>query len=246
MQNEWTEYTDVPRGRCRRRALRRHARDGRHARRRARAHGQRLVVVAAALQRRRGGRDRHQRRALRRVGLSGRARHRRRGRLPRRPAAARRRAHDRGGQEGPRPLQRAPVPGAARARADRGRRRGVRSRPRRPSRRTTRARPARSSSTSTPRITSRSTATAPASRSPARARSPPGPTTGGRPGASSSSDSKLKFSPGLPTSFRCRSSRLSASALAAACLLIAVGVFAGTSAGSGSLASRIGSPAARA
>ena len=86
VQNEWTEYTEYLEGGRRRRALRRHARDGRHARRRARAHGQRLVLVAAALQRRRGGRDRDQRRALRHVGLPGRARHRRRGRLPRGPA----------------------------------------------------------------------------------------------------------------------------------------------------------------
>ena len=68
VQNDWTEYTDYPRGRRRRGAVRRHARDGRHARRRARAHRQRLVVVAAALQRRRGRRDRHQRRALRHWG----------------------------------------------------------------------------------------------------------------------------------------------------------------------------------
>ena len=84
VQNEWTEYTEYLEERRRRRALRRHARDGRHARRRARAHGQRLVVVAAALQRRRGGRDGDQRRALRHLGLPGRARHRRRGRVPRR------------------------------------------------------------------------------------------------------------------------------------------------------------------
>ena len=50
-----------------------------------------------------------------------RARHRRRGILPRGDGAARRRADHRRGQEGPRPLQRAAVPRVTRPRADRGR-----------------------------------------------------------------------------------------------------------------------------
>ena len=75
VQNEWTEYTEyLESGVDAALFVGMHAMAGTR-RRRARAHGERLVVVAAAVQRRRGRRDRDQRRALRHVGLPGAARH---------------------------------------------------------------------------------------------------------------------------------------------------------------------------
>ena len=177
----------VPRERRRRSAVRRHARDGGNARRRARAHGQRIVLVAPAVQRRRGGRDGHQRSALRHLGLPGGAGHRRRGCLPRRPRTARGRPDDGSGEARPRPVQCASASRRARAGVDRGGPRDARSRTARRSSRTTPARRARSWSTSTPRISSSRIAIARASRSPLRGRSPRARTTGGRPGGSSSS-----------------------------------------------------------
>ena len=95
------------------------------------------------------------------VGLPGAARHRRRGVVPRGERAPRRWSDDRRREEGPRPLQRAAVPGAEGARADRGRRTRRARRPEGGARRTTRARRARSPSTSTRPTTSSGTATAP-------------------------------------------------------------------------------------
>ena len=118
----------VPRGRLRRGALRRHARHGRDAGRRALAHRVRPGVAEPQVQRHARRRDRHQRGALRPLGLSRAARHRRPRRVPRGPRAARRRAHDRRGEGRARPLQRAQHPRRARARADRGRARSARSR----------------------------------------------------------------------------------------------------------------------
>ena len=70
VQNEWTEYIEFLESGVDAALFVGHARDGRHARRRARTHGQRLVVVAPPLQRRRGRRDRDQRGALRRRGAA--------------------------------------------------------------------------------------------------------------------------------------------------------------------------------
>ena len=71
----------VPRTGVRRGALRRHARDGRHAGREHEPHRLGPRLPAPLVQRRRGRRDRDQRGALRHVGVSGAARHRRRGLL---------------------------------------------------------------------------------------------------------------------------------------------------------------------
>src|SRR6476469_417354 len=63
------------------------------------------------------------------MGLPGRARHRRRGVVPRGHGVARRRPHDGRREEGSRPLQRAPVPRCEGAGADRGRCEAVAGRP---------------------------------------------------------------------------------------------------------------------
>ena len=117
----------VPRAGLRRRALRRHARDGRDAGREHEPHRLRPRLPAALVQRHRGGRDGDQRGALRHLGLPGAARHRRRGVLPRREGAARRRPHDRRGQAGVRLGRGAADPAGAGAEADRGRARRRRS-----------------------------------------------------------------------------------------------------------------------
>ena len=83
VQNDWTEYTELLEQGCDAALFVGHAREGGHAGRRARAHRVRTVVARAEVQRQVGRRDRHQRGALRTVELSGAARHRRRGRLPR-------------------------------------------------------------------------------------------------------------------------------------------------------------------
>ncbi len=84
----------LPRAGLRRCALRRHARACRHARRRHEPHRLRSVVAEPLLQRHARRRDGDQRGAVRQLGLPGAARHWRRGRLPRGPGAARRRADD--------------------------------------------------------------------------------------------------------------------------------------------------------
>ena len=122
VQEEWTEYTGFLESGLRRRALRRHARDGRRAARRAQPHGLGPGVAEPLVQRHARRRDGDQRRALRHVGLPGAARHRRRGDLRGGNGAARRRADDGRGEGGHRPLSRAADPAAPRARADRGRR----------------------------------------------------------------------------------------------------------------------------
>ena len=83
-----------------------HAKAG-HARRRALAHGLGPGLARPALQRRSRSARRHQRRALRPLGLPGAARHRRPRDVRRGARAARRRAHDGRGEGRPRPLQRA-------------------------------------------------------------------------------------------------------------------------------------------
>ena len=98
----------VPGGRLRRRAVRRPARTRGRRSRRAQPHRQLDQLARAALQRHRRRRGRHQRRAVRHVGLPGRARHRRRCRLPGSDRAARQRASDARGQDRPRPLLRPP------------------------------------------------------------------------------------------------------------------------------------------
>ena len=115
VQEEWTEYTGLPRGGLRRGALRRHARDGRHRRRRAQPHGLGPGVAEPLVQRHAGRRDGHQRGALRHVGLPGAARHRRRGVLPRGQGAPRRRPDHGRRQEGHRPDERADDRACARA-----------------------------------------------------------------------------------------------------------------------------------
>ena len=134
------------------------------------------------LQRRPRRRVGHQRGDVRELGLSCPARDRRRGRLPRGQAAARRRADHGRGEEGPGARAQRETSPPTGPRGDRG------GRPRRAD--LERAvqpydpgRPPRSRSTSSARARSRSTAAAPASRSRARGRSSSAPTTGGRHGA---------------------------------------------------------------
>ena len=95
-----------PRGRVRRGALHRHARHGRDERRVHDPHRLGDRVAQRAVQRHRGRRDRHQRRAVRHLGLPGAARDRRPGGVPRGSRAARRRAHHRPGEDRLGPVQR--------------------------------------------------------------------------------------------------------------------------------------------
>ena len=119
------------------------------------------------------------------MGLPGAARHRRRGLLRRGRALLGDGLTTVAVKKGLGRFSARQFPGRG-PRADRGgrARRARRSPAVRP---TTPARPARSGSITTPPTTSRGTATAPASRSPSRARSSPAPTTGGRRGSSSTS-----------------------------------------------------------
>ena len=138
VQREWTEYTEswsraatrrsssacTP-GPARRTAVINHTVSGTHWR---------TVGFNGA----RGRRGRHQRRALRHVGLPGAARDRRRGRVPRGPELLGDGLDDRGGQAEPRPVQRPPQDADRRPHDDRGRRARGRSPTSRRSRHTTR------------------------------------------------------------------------------------------------------------
>ena len=177
----------VPRAGLRRGALRRHARDGRSRARRHEPHRLRAALAQPVLQRHARRRDGDQRRALRHLELPRAARHRRPGRLRRGDRAARDGADHGRRQARPRPLLGSSDRAATGARADRGRCPPGTRRPEG-------GRPVRSGPTvRDPRRADRHERHRPvparsrASRSSTRARSSPGPTTGGRPGGSSSS-----------------------------------------------------------
>ena len=102
VQDEWTEYTAFLESGRRRGALRRHARDGRHAARRDEPHRLGPGVAEPLVQRRARRGDRDQRRALRHLGLPGADGHRRRCRLRRGARAARAGARHRRRQAGAR------------------------------------------------------------------------------------------------------------------------------------------------
>ena len=105
---------ELPRVRLRRRALRRHARDGGHSRRRPLAHRLGSGVAEPQLQRHARRRDRDQRRALRPLGRARPPRDGRPSGVQGGAGAARRRPHDGRGEGGTRPLQRADEDAAAR------------------------------------------------------------------------------------------------------------------------------------
>ena len=138
VQEHWTEYTEFLEQGCDAALfVGMHAMAG--AERGVLNHTVSASLAQPLVQRDARRRDRHQRGALRPLGLPRAARDRRRGDLRRGARAARRRADHGRGQARARPVQRAPGGPAARAGADRGRRprrsrrsdsrRAVRSRP---------------------------------------------------------------------------------------------------------------------
>ena len=121
----------VPRGWRRRRAVRRHARDGRRPPGSDESHRLRPAVAEPLVQRHARRRDRHQRGALWHVGLPGADGHRRHGRVRRSDRPARARARDGAGEDRHHVAVGTERRAAARPGADRGRRQAGARRPRR-------------------------------------------------------------------------------------------------------------------